>query len=70
MMGWISNLLANVRYYVYGGVFLLVSGLLVALKLKDSELHSFQVKDMESRFKAEQDRANERVEAEKRKYEG
>lgn len=69
MIQWIKSLGISLKGYLYGLIFLVFSGLLVALKLKDSELHGYQVKDMEDRFKAEQAEANKKVEEEKRKYE-
>lgn len=68
-MEWIKGLGLSLKQWMYAAVFLLISGLLVALKLKDSELHQFQVKDMVEKFAAQTKAANEAVEAARKKYE-
>lgn len=63
----IQSFLTKVKYYLYGGIFLIFSGLLVMLKLKDDELHRMQVKQMKDKFKEEDDKANAAVKAAKDK---
>lgn len=66
---FIKGLGLSLKQWVYAGIFLVFSGLLVALKLKDNELHQFQVKDMVEKFAAQTKAANDAVEAAKKKYE-
>ena len=57
------------KHYVLLGVLVLASGLLVALKLKDNEIHQLQVQNMQDTFKAQRDRENEKVRQAKEFYE-
>lgn len=64
-----SNIWQHIKYYVLLGVLALMSGLLVALKLKDNEIHELQVENMKDRFKAEREEANRKVKEAKEAYE-
>lgn len=65
-----SNFLAHIKYYLVLAVLAIISGLLVALKLKDEEMHRLQVANMRERFKADRDEATKRVEEAKKRYRG
>lgn len=68
MISWIKGLGLSVKDCLYTALFLVFSGLLVALKLKDSELHAMQVQQLQDKFKCEDDKANAAVKAAKEKY--
>lgn len=66
---YIKGLGLSVRQWAYAAVFALISGLLIALKLKDEEMHSYQVKDMQEKFAKEKAVADAKVQEAKEKYE-
>lgn len=68
-MEWFKGLFTSAKDYLLGALFLFASGLLVALKLKDSQMHEFQVKAMEDSAKAALGAEDAKVAVAKKEYE-
>lgn len=61
-------MISQIKNYLSLGLLALVGGLLVLLKIKDSELHQVQIQSMKDRFKNDDEKEDEKVKKAKEEW--